>query len=153
MSAFRKLIAHLGIFLFMIHLCFGAEEGKQQNIKETIASLNSLQSKHLTLLNGNDHPRKLAEGEKIFSEPWCNKIGDLSTVLVKHLKVDESIFDYPGILGCGRIVTRKTGYILEMYARTRGIGDTAGISVVRHILHISNKGVIQSIGRSIPFPD
>ena len=148
-----KLILLFLAFTVYSGIATAAEEDNIVNTEKIISEINKLQTAHLSILHGNSLTRMVNKSDTFLSEPWSNKLRELTKSLVKDLKVGKSIFDYPGLLGCGRIVSQKDGYFIEMYNRTKIIGDSNNESIERHIIYFSNEGIIKSIGRSMPFSD
>lgn len=148
-----KLLLLFVVFTCSSGIALAVEEANKVDIADVITEINKLQTKHLSILQGNDLPSMVGKDDKFFNEEWCDTLKGLTKSLVEHLEVGKNVFDYPGLLGCGRIVTQTEGYMIEMYWRTRHIGDSKSGSIERHIIYFSNKGVITSIGRSMPFSD
>jgi hypothetical protein len=148
-----KLLLLFVVFTCSSGIALAVEEANKVDIADVITEINKLQTKHLSILQGNDLPSIVGKDDKFFNEKWCDTLKGLTKSLVEHLEVGKNVFDYPGLLGCGRIVTQTEGYMIEMYWRTRHIGDSNSGSIERHIIYFSNKGEITSIGRSMPFAD
>ena len=112
-----------------------AEDDKEAKLKKSIAILNKHRKEHEKLIN--------SLFEKKESDGSNEELIQASTKFIfNNVKVGESIFNYPGILGAGRVVTDKEGYQLIMYEDNRDFGDTAEENPLYYIIYISKKGII-----------